>query len=180
MPRPRAPQLGVREEGAARAAHMQALRSVLGARYLPPPVVPLRAHVLHTPAGDRLFVELRNLSGQVLEELGIEAVTLNGALEEHDILSAQLCDLGVSGDPRRVVPVGGLPLAPHPATSGAIVTVLFARFGDGSTWQGRLDTLEDPRQPEFERAQACERFFKPYRAFLDTVEPRVAPRDTLC
>jgi hypothetical protein len=157
-------------EGAQLAARMRALRSVLGPIHLPPPVVPLRASVVDTDRGQRLFLELRNLSGCFLDGIGVEAVTFDENQLEVDVMVASLSELSIAGDPRRIVPVGGWALDPEKPASGAIITVLYATFSDGSTWDGTLATLEDPRVSESARAFARERFFSPYRQFLRVAE----------
>jgi hypothetical protein len=170
LPQPRRAELRSDQQSAELAARMRELRAVLGDGLLPPPVVPLRAHILNTDRGQRLFLELRNLSGLVLDSLGIEAVLLDEAQRELDVMSAALSELAVAGDPRRIVPVGGWALDPEKHATSATIRVLYARFSDGSSWDGELDTLEDPRSTDLERSRAGARFFAPYRQFMHLLD----------
>jgi hypothetical protein len=174
VPQPRRAELRCDQQSADLAARMRQLRSVLGSSLLPPPVVPLRAHILNTDRGQRLFLELRNLSGLFLDSLGVEAVLLDSNQRELDVMSLALSELAVAGDPRRIVPVGGWALDPAIAVAGATIRVLYARFSDGSSWDGELDTLEDPRLSDLERSRAGARFFAPYSRFLHLVEGQPA------
>ncbi len=170
MPRPFPSSLFPDADSVRSVAHMQALRAVLSPVQLPPPVVPLRAQIVETHAGQRLFVEVRNLSGVELSALGIEAVTLDDAQREIDVMFAFVGELGIAADPRRVVPVGGLALDPRKRAASALVTAVYAHFADGSGWEGELDALEDPRLSERGRALARERFFAPYARYLSAVD----------
>ncbi len=154
------------EEAMRLGAHLRALRSVLDPVYLPPPIVPLRGHIVDTARSQRLFLELQNLSGVTLEGLGLEAILLDAEHREIDVMYATLSDLNIAADPRRVVPVGGFDLDPEKRARSAIITALYAWFSDGTSWDGQLDALEDPRAPALERARARDRFFAPYRRFL--------------
>lgn len=170
IPLPRRKALRRDEESLRLGAHLRSLREVLPTRYLPPPVVPLRAQIVETGREQRLFVELRNLSGCELEELGIEAVMHDALGREQDVMFVALSDLFVASDPRRVVPVavGGLNRSLHAST--ASISLVYARFVGGAYWDGKLTVIEDARSSEYERGRAHERFFRPYRDFMRIIE----------
>jgi hypothetical protein len=158
------------EESLRLGAHLRSLRQVLPAPHLPPPVVPLRAQIVETGLEQRLFVEVRNLSGHELEELGIEAVTYDAQGREQDVMFAALGDLFVASDPRRVVPVAAGALDHRVRAASASVSLVYARFAGGGFWDGKLTVIEDARASDYERMRAQARFFRPYRDFMRIVE----------
>lgn len=154
------------------AARVRELRSTLSPDAVPPPVIPIRGELRPSEGAPLVFLRLRNLSGRTLQSMGVEVLTLAQDGSELGTMYAALSDLGVSRDPRAVKLVGGWPVPPDAPVAGVVITVLFARFDDGSSWDGELETLEDPRVVVAERARRCAEFFRTFDPFLRAVELR--------
>jgi hypothetical protein len=170
IPLPRRKALRRDDESLRLGAHLRSLRAILPTQAVPPPVVPLRTQIVETGHERRLFVELRNLSGQQLEELGLEVFSCDAAGREQDVMLAALSDLFVAADPRRVVPVAAGALDLRGALPHVSASIVYARFADGTFWNGKLRAIEDPRASEYERARAHERFFLPYHDVMRIID----------
>ena len=156
------------------AERARSLRATLSPGALPPPVVPVRAEVVDGEQGPRIFLDLRNLSGESLEGAGLEVVTLDESGREVGTMYAALSDLRVSSDPGSDVRVGGWPIEQQRGVCAAVITLLFVRFEDGTSWDGELEALEDPRLPPLERRRRLKVFMDSYGSFLNALDLRVS------